>query len=59
MAKRRNAVPLILSQEMVNRARTTVAAEDLTRRRREHSAHLAQWKRMGEERIRWADVMDG
>ena len=56
MTKRRNAVPLILSQEMVNRARTTVAAEDLTRRRREHSARLAQWKRMGEERIRWADI---
>ena len=54
MARRRNAVPLFLSQEMIARARLTVVAEDLTRRRREHAARLAQWKRQKAERARRA-----
>ena len=54
--RRRNAAPLILSQEMVARARLTVVAEDLTRRRREHSARLGQWKRAIVERARVAEL---
>ena len=56
ITRRRNAIPLLLSQEMVARARLTVAAEDLTRRRREHSARLAQWKRQIIERARRVDL---
>ena len=37
---------------MIARARLTVVAEDLTRRRREHVARLAQWKRQKAERAR-------
>ena len=39
---------------MIARARLTVVAEDLTRRRREHAARLAQWKRQNAERARRA-----
>ena len=56
MARRRNAVPLFLSQEMIARARLTVVAEDLTRRRREHAARIAQWKRQKAERARRAPM---
>ena len=54
ITRRRNALPLVLSQEMIARARLTVVAEDLTRRRREHAARLAQWKRQKAERARRA-----